>query len=65
MAAIPYHRRVVVDARRDRDDGALDTALIYDEVGTLLDERVAALAKNPNQKTYTLREIAARRNVSL
>lgn len=36
-----------------------------EDVGKHLDMRMAALDGNPNQKKYTLKEIAARLNVRL
>jgi len=58
-------RRALIDDLWDSIDSELDAAPISEEVGKLLDERTAALARDPEQKKYTLQEIAARRNVKL
>ena len=58
-------RRVLIDDLWDSIDSELDAAPISEEVGKLLDERAAILARDPEQKKYTLQEIAARRNVKL
>jgi putative addiction module component (TIGR02574 family) len=58
-------RRALIDDLWDSIDSELDAAPVSDEIGKLLDERAAALARDPNQKKYTLQEIAARRNVKL
>jgi putative addiction module component (TIGR02574 family) len=59
-------RRALIDDLWDSIDSELDAAPISEEVGKLLlDERAAALARDPKQKKYTLQEIAARRNVKL
>jgi putative addiction module component (TIGR02574 family) len=58
-------RRALIDDLWDSIDSELDAAPISDDVGKLLDERAEALAREPNQKKYTLREIAERRNVKL
>jgi len=58
-------RRALIDDLWDSIDSELDAAPISDDVGKLLDERAEALARDPNQKKYTLREIAERRNVKL
>ncbi len=55
----------MIDDLWDSIDSELDAAPISEEVGKLLDERAAALARDPKQKKYTLQEIAARRNVKL
>jgi putative addiction module component (TIGR02574 family) len=53
-------RRALIDDLWDSIDSELDAAPISEEVGKLLDERAAALARDPKQKKYTLQEIAAR-----
>jgi putative addiction module component (TIGR02574 family) len=58
-------RRALIDDLWDSIDSELDAAPISDDVGKLLDERAEALARDPHQKKYTLREIAERRNVKL
>ena len=58
-------RRALIDDLWDSIDSELDAAPISEEVGKLLDERAAILARDPEQKKYTLQEIAARRNVKL
>jgi putative addiction module component (TIGR02574 family) len=58
-------RRALIDDLWDSIDSELDAAPISDDVGKLLDERAEALARDPNQKKYTLREIVERRNVKL
>jgi hypothetical protein len=57
-------RQALIDNLRDTNN-ELDAAPISEELGKLLDERAAALARDPNQKKYTLQEIAARRSVKL
>ena len=57
-------RRALIDDLWDSIESELDAAPVSEEVGRLLDERAEALARDPNQKKYTLREIAARRNVN-
>jgi putative addiction module component (TIGR02574 family) len=58
-------RRALIDGLWDSIDSELDAAPISEEVSKLLDERAAILARDPEQKKYTLQEIAARRNVKL
>jgi putative addiction module component (TIGR02574 family) len=58
-------RRALIDDLWDSIDSELDAAPISEEVSKLLDERAAILARDPEQKKYTLQEIAARRNVKL
>ena len=48
----------MIDDLWDSIDSELDAAPISEEVGKLLDERAAALARDPKQKRYTLQEIA-------
>jgi hypothetical protein len=49
----------------DRAESEVVSASIPEEIGKLLDERAAALARTPTQRKYTLEEIAARHNVRL
>ena len=57
-------RRALIDDLWDSIESELDAAPITEEVGRLLDER-AALARDPNRKKFTLKQIAARHNVKL
>jgi len=58
-------RRALIDDLWDSIDSELDAGPIPEETGKVLDERADALARDPNQKKFTLQEIAARRNVKL
>ncbi len=58
-------RRAMIDDLWDSIDSELDAGPIPEETGKMLDERADALARDLNQKKYTLQEIAARRNVKL
>jgi putative addiction module component (TIGR02574 family) len=58
-------RRALIDDLWDSIDNELDTPPLSEEVGKLLDERAEALARDPDQKKFTLQEIAARNNVKL
>ena len=58
-------RRALIDDLWDSIESELDAAPLPEEVGRLLDERVEALARDPDQKKFTLQEIAARHNVKL
>ena len=58
-------RRALIDDLWDSIDSELSAGSVSEDVGKLLDERAAALARDPDQKKYTLREIAARHNVKL
>ena len=58
-------RRALIDDLWDSIDSELDAASISEETAKLLDDRAAALARDPHQKKYTLQDIAARRNVKL
>ena len=58
-------RRALIDDLWDSIDSELDAGPIPEEIGKMLDERADALERDPNQKKYTLQEIAARRNVKL
>jgi putative addiction module component (TIGR02574 family) len=58
-------RRALIDDLWDSIESELDEAPVSDEVGQLLDDRAKALARDPNQKKYTLKEIAARLNARL
>lgn len=58
-------RRALIDDLWDSIDSELAAAPVSEEVGTLLDRRAAALASDPNQRKFTLQEIAERRNVKL
>lgn len=54
-----------IDDLWDSIDSELDAAPVSEEVGRLLDQRAEALARDPDQKKFTLQEIAARNNVKL
>jgi putative addiction module component (TIGR02574 family) len=58
-------RRALIDDLWDSIDSELDAAPVSEEVGRLLDQRAEALARDPDQKKFTLQEIAARNNVKL
>lgn len=58
-------RRALIDDLWDSIESELDAAPVSAEVGELLDERAEALARDPAQKKFTLKEIAARNNVKL
>ncbi len=58
-------RRALIDDLWDSIDSELDAGPIPEEIGKMLDRRADALVRDPNQKKYTLQEIAARRNVKL
>ncbi|TAJ41491.1 MAG: hypothetical protein EPO55_05305 [Reyranella sp.] len=58
-------RRALIDDLWDSIDSELDAGPIPEEIGRMLDERADALARDPNQKKYTLQEIAARHNAKL
>ncbi len=58
-------RRALIDDLWDSIDSELDAGPIPEEIGKMLDKRADALARDANQKKYTLQEIAARRNVKL
>ena len=57
-------RRALIEDLWDSIESELDAAPITEEVGRLLDER-AAQARDPKQKKFTLKQIAARHNVKL
>lgn len=56
-------RRALIDDLWDRTGSEVDAAPLPEEVGRLLDERVETLARDPDQKKFTLQEIAARHSV--
>ncbi len=58
-------RRALIDDLWDSIESELDAGPVSVEVGELLDERAEALARDPGQKKFTLKEIAARNNVKL
>jgi len=58
-------RLALIDDLWDSIDSELDAGPIPQEIGKMLDDRAEALARDPNQKKYSLQEIAARRNVKL
>lgn len=58
-------RRALIDDLWDSIESELDAAPISEEVEKLLDARMAALDRDPGQKKYTLKEIAARLNARL
>lgn len=58
-------RRELIDDLWDSIDSELAAVSVSEEVGALLDRRAAALASDPNQRKFTLQEIAERRNVKL
>ena len=58
-------RRELIDDLWDSIESEVPAEPISEDIGTLLDERVAALARDPKQRKFTLEEIAARHNVKL
>ncbi len=58
-------RLALIDDLWDSIDSELDAGPIPQEIGKMLNDRAEALARDPNQKKYSLQEIAARRNVKL
>lgn len=58
-------RRALIDNVWDSSESELETVLLSEEAGRLLDDRAAALARVPGRKKFTRHEIAARRNVKL
>ena len=58
-------RRALIDDLWDSIDSELAAVPVSEEVGVLLDRRAAALAKDPDQRKFTLQEIAGRHNVKL
>ena len=58
-------RRALIDDLWDSIDSELAAVPVSEEVGVLLDRRAAALAKDPDQRKFTLQEIAGRHNVRL
>ena len=58
-------RRALIDDLWDSIDSELAAVPVSQEVGVLLDRRAAALAKDPDQRKFTLQEIAGRHNVRL
>jgi putative addiction module component (TIGR02574 family) len=58
-------RRALIDDLWDSIGSELDAAPMSEVTGKLLDDRAAALARDPHQKKYTLQEIVERRNVKL
>ena len=58
-------RRELLDDLWDSIESEVVAAPISEEIGTLLDERADALARDPKQRKFTLEEIAARHNVKL
>ena len=57
-------RRALIDDLWDSIESELNAQPMSEELGRLLDDR-AALARDPKQKKYTLKQIAARHNVKL
>ncbi len=58
-------RLALIDDLWDSIDSELDAGPIPQEIAKMLNDRAEALARDPNQKKYSLQEIAARRNVKL
>jgi putative addiction module component (TIGR02574 family) len=58
-------RRALIDDLWDSIESELDALPISNDVGKLLDQRAEALAHDPHQRKFTLKEIAARNNVKL
>lgn len=58
-------RRALIDDLWDSIDSELAAVPVSEEVGALLDQRAAALASDPDQRKFTLQEIAGRHNVKL
>ncbi|OFW97920.1 MAG: hypothetical protein A3D94_04590 [Alphaproteobacteria bacterium RIFCSPHIGHO2_12_FULL_66_14] len=58
-------RRALIDDLWDSIESELDGGTVSAELGELLDKRAEALARDPAQKKFTLKEIAARNNVKL
>jgi len=58
-------RRALIDDLWDSIESELDQGPVSEAVGKLLDARAEALERDPDQKKYTLEEIAARLNVRL
>lgn len=58
-------RRALIDDLWDSIESELDSLPVPDDVGELLDQRAEELARDPNQRKFTLEEIAARNNIKL